>query len=106
MKEWEESGNIHEVEFHLVPIWTQIWGIPVAVRTKSMGLKIGAKLGKVEESELYQYPNNVTIVKVKVIIDTTKSLKHGFFMGSHKEQTRWIDFRYEGLPGFCFNYGK
>lgn len=70
-----------------------------------MGIKIGAKLGKVEESELYQYPNNVTLIKIKAIIDTTKAIKLGFFMGSHKERAIWIDFRYEGLPGFCFNCG-
>ena len=27
-------------------------------------------------------------------------------MGNHMEQAVWIDFRYEGIPGFCFNCGK
>lgn len=89
----------------MVPIWIQIWGIPLVVRTKSMGIKIGSKLGKVEGYEIYQYPNNVTLVEIKAIIDTRKALKPDFFMGSHLEQANWIDFIYEGLPGFFFNCG-
>lgn len=86
LKEWDENVSSQEVEFLLVPIWIQIWGIPLAVRSKSIGMKIGSKLGKVEEYEVYQYPNNVTIVKVMAIIDTSKAIKPGFFMGSHMEQ--------------------
>jgi len=81
LKEWDGVTSALNIDFESVPVWVQIWRVPPAVRTKAMGTKIGGRLGIVEESEIYQYLGNETLIKIKVVIDTKKPLKPGFFYG-------------------------
>lgn len=70
-----------------------------------MRCKIGVKLGKVLESELYSYPNKATIVKTKILFDSRKTLQLGVYLDGVKDGTTWVDFKYEKIHLFCFNYG-
>lgn len=50
-----------------------------------MGEKIGSKIDQVLDSNLYYlFPNNTTIVNVKVIFDATNPLRDGIHMGNKK----------------------
>lgn len=46
-----------------------------------MGEMVGTKIGQVLKSNLYLFPNNITIVEVKVIFHATKPLKTGIHIG-------------------------
>lgn len=70
-----------------------------------MRCKIGVKLGKVLESELYSYPNKATIVKTKILFDSRKTLQLGVYLDGVKDGITWVDFKYEKIHLFCFNYG-
>ncbi|MCH80769.1 F-box/FBD/LRR-repeat protein [Trifolium medium] len=70
-----------------------------------MGFKIGSALGNVEDSVVYEYPEKAKIVKIKVAYNVQKPIIPGLYIGHQSDGTTWVDFRYEGLPMFCFNCG-
>ncbi|KAL5073906.1 hypothetical protein RYX36_012890, partial [Vicia faba] len=83
----------------------ETFGIPHKIRTTWMREKICTKINQVVEFGLHMYPNNTTIVKVNVIMDVTKPLSLGIHMVNKKDGINWIEFRYERLLIFYFNYG-
>ncbi|MCI76126.1 hypothetical protein A2U01_0097395, partial [Trifolium medium] len=57
-----------------------------------MGIKIGsASMGTaVLASELYKYPENKLIVKIKVNLETNKPIKAGIHIRSVEDGVHWI----------------
>jgi hypothetical protein len=105
VKPWDRGTDLNTVDFDHVPIWIQLWGLPQHCKTKKMGENIGALLGKVEESEFYEYPGKKVIIKIKVAINVHNPITSGIHVGNLTDGTSWIDFRYEKLPQVCFNCG-
>jgi hypothetical protein len=102
---WDRQINPSNLDFQHVPTWIQIWGLPIHCKTVNMGKHLGAKLGKVEEAALYDYPQKARIVKIKVCLDLKEPIRPGMFIGNTKDGINWVDFRYENLPMFCFGCG-
>lgn len=75
----------------------QLYGI-LLKKSKQMGIKIRVKVGMMLEFDLYNYLKIYIIVKVKVMLDTTKPLKPGLHIGNIKEGTSLVDFRGEKIP--------
>lgn len=65
-----------------------------------MGRKVGSFLEQVLESELYNFPDKKTAIKIKVDFDLTKPIKAGNHISSFKDGVCWVDFRYKKLPLF------
>ncbi|KAJ1420356.1 Zinc knuckle CX2CX4HX4C [Sesbania bispinosa] len=105
LKRWSRDQSIDQVEFSKVLLSVQLWGLPPHCRTPKMGRKIGACLGRVEESEVYEGRDKITFVKLLVEVDTQKPLLPGIPVGSHMDGVTWVDFRYERLPQFCYKRG-
>jgi hypothetical protein len=105
IKAWDRQTDPNLVDFNHAPIWVQLWGLPPHCKTKKMGESIGNFLGKVEAAEFYEYPGKKMIIKVKVSINVYQPIQTGILIGSHKDGTTWIDFRYENLPHVCFKCG-
>jgi hypothetical protein len=70
-----------------------------------MGKHIGSRLGQVEDSAIYDYPQKARIIKIRVSINIEEPIRPGMFIGNPKDEINWVDFRYENLPMFCFNCG-
>jgi len=70
-----------------------------------MGFQLGAQLGKVEESAIYEYPNNAKIIKIKVQFDIYSPIRADMHIGHEDDGINWVDFRFENLPLFCFKCG-
>jgi hypothetical protein len=70
-----------------------------------MGESLGSLMGKVESSEVYEYPGKKVIIKIKVHIDVQKPIPSGIHVGNPNDGSCWIDFRYEKLPLVCFKCG-
>jgi hypothetical protein len=102
---WDREKDPKELEFQKVPIWIQLWGLPLHCKTIAMGKHIGAQIGLVEDSALYDFPDKARIIKIKVQIDATQPIRPGMFIGNSKDGVKWVDFRYENLPLFCFQCG-
>lgn len=66
-----EISKSKNLDFQHVPIWIQLWGLPMYYRTKEMGRQIGSIMGHVDESNSYEYPEKNFIITIKVYIDTT-----------------------------------
>jgi hypothetical protein len=56
VKPWDRETDPRTIDFDHVPVWIQLWGLPNHCKTKQMRESIGGLLGKVEASELYEYP--------------------------------------------------
>jgi hypothetical protein len=106
VQQWDrEKKDPKELDFQRVPIWIQLWGLPLHCKTIAMGKLIGAQIGMVEDSALYDFPDKARIIKIKVQIDATQPIRPGIFIGNTKDGIKWVDFRYENLPLFCFQCG-
>jgi hypothetical protein len=105
VKQWDREKNPTDLEFHKVPTWLQLWGLPLHCKTVTMGKHLGSQLGVVEEAAIYDFPDKARIVKIKVQLDITDPIKPGIFIGNTKDGIKWVDFRYENLPMFCFLCG-
>jgi hypothetical protein len=105
IKPWDRETDPQSLDFNHVPIWVQLWGLPQHCKTKSMGESLGSLMGKVESSEVYEYPGKKVIIKIKVHIDVQKPIPSGIHVGNPNDGSCWIDFRYEKLPLVCFKCG-
>jgi hypothetical protein len=102
---WDREKDPKDLNFHQVPIWIQLWGLPLHCKTIAMGKHLGEQLGLVEDAALYDFPDKARIIKIRVQIDTTQPIRPGIYIGNTKDGIKWVDFRYENLPMFCFLCG-
>jgi hypothetical protein len=102
---WDRHISPNNIDFHHVPAWIQIWGLPIHCKTVNMGKHLGSQLGKVMDSGLYDYPQKARIVKIRVCLDINEPIRPGMFIGNTRDGINWVDFRYENLPMFCFRCG-
>ncbi|KAL0011377.1 hypothetical protein SO802_006485, partial [Lithocarpus litseifolius] len=75
--------------------------------TKKTGWKIGSKTGEVMDVDVLD--NGVQwgrCLQVRVNIDITKKLVRGEKLTFKDDEQRWVYFRYERLPNFCYTCGK
>jgi hypothetical protein len=105
VKPWDRETDPRTLDFDHVPVWIQLWGLPAHCKTKAMGMHLGAVMGDVEASELYEYPGKKMIIKIKVAINVHKPIPSGIHVGNPIDGTCWVDFRYEKLPQVCFHCG-
>lgn len=103
--QWDRFKNVDSLDFSHAPLWIQIWGLPLHCKSVSMGKQLGAQLGTVEDSAVYDYLEKARIIKIKVSIYISKPIIAGMYIGNEKDGITWLDFRYENLPMFCFNCG-
>ena len=90
------------MDFNHVPLWIQLWGLPLRCKSLTMGKEMGAQLGTVLDVGLYDFPNNARIVKIKILFDISHPIRAGMHTGNDQDGINWVDFRYENLPMFCF----
>ncbi|KAJ1390041.1 Zinc knuckle CX2CX4HX4C [Sesbania bispinosa] len=105
LRRWECGLNPRDMDFDSIPVWLQIWGLPVHCRTQQMGKKIGASMGRVLESNIYEVQGRGSYVRTLVEIDAKNPLLRGVNAGSRKDRVFWVDFQYEKLPQFCYGCG-
>lgn len=103
---WKKDIENEEELFSTTQMWVQVWHIP----TQWLSSETAWKLGK-----LFKKCLNVVIpesgskegrvVKILVEIELNKPLVRGTFVRFEGDR-RWVSFKYEQLPLFCFYCGK
>lgn len=43
--------------------------------------------------------------RIRVMLNVQKSLRQGIFIEVGSDDQKWLPFKYENLPSFCFRYG-
>ena len=95
-----------EVEIKWAPFWIQIFNLPLKSRTKETGWAIGSSLGTVLEVDVPESGVNWgKFLRVRVQIDVTKRLIRGKRISIEGGESRWVQFKLERLPNFCYRCG-
>lgn len=97
-----------EVSFTDVPLWVQTHGLVVGQTTRNKAGWAARKVGKVLDVD-FRSQRAVWVtpfVRVKVLIDVSKSLCPGFFLPRVDRAPASVQFKFERIFGFCFNCGR
>ncbi|RHN54608.1 putative transcription factor interactor and regulator CCHC(Zn) family [Medicago truncatula] len=102
---WDRKVSIKDLNFSLVPLWIQLWGLPIHCKTATIGKSIGEQPGEVMDSAVYELADKAKFVNIKILFNISDPIRAGLFIGNKVDGVNWIDFRFENLPMFCFKCG-
>ena len=106
-KRVEANIPINEVQFTHSYFWVQIHGLSVLSLNQETSEAIGQTLGMVEHApESVEDRGGGPCMRVRVLIDITKPLCRGRKILIDDELERWVSFKYEKLPNFCYRCGQ
>ncbi|KAH7861053.1 hypothetical protein Vadar_021030 [Vaccinium darrowii] len=92
------------------PFWVQIHGLPVEKLSRANAETIGSRLGKLMalETSSAGFCLSRGFLQVRVEINTSQPLPKGFWLRGKAGLTndRWISFKFEKLPDFCYACGR
>ena len=95
-----------EIEVKWAPFWVQIYNLPLNNRTKDTGWAIGSCLGLVLDVDVTKTGVQWgKCLSLRVKIDVTERLVRGKKISSEGGEPKWVNFRYERLPNFCYRCG-
>ena len=106
LQEFEGEQTPKEVVLKWSPFWIQIHNLPLKSRTKETGYSIGATIGEVVKVDVAE--NGVQwgkCLRVRVMVDVTRRLIRGKRVTIEGVEGRWVQFKYERLPNFCYQCG-
>lgn len=106
IQEFEGDLTPREMDVIWSPFWVQIFNLPLKCRTKETACTIGSKLEAVLEVDVadsgVQWGK---YLRVRVKIDCSKKLVRGKKVTIEGGESRWVQFKYERLPNFCYRCG-
>ena len=106
IQEFEGEKTPKELEVKWLPFWIQIFNLPLLSRTKETGWVSGSSLGTVMEVDV---PDSRVhwgkCLRVRIWIDATKKLIRGKRITIEGSESKWVQFKYERLPNFCYRCG-
>ena len=106
LQEFEGEQDPKDIVLKWSPFWVKIYNLPLKSRTRETGRAIGASLGKVLDVDVAN--NGVQwgkYLRVRVEMDVTRKLIRGRKINIVGEEARWVHFKYERLPNFCYRRG-
>ena len=106
LQEFEGELTPKEIVMKWSPFWVQMYNLPLKCKTKETAWAIGSKLGSVMEVDVsdlgIQWGKSL---RARIMMDITKKLVRGKKITIEGGESRWIHFKYERLPNFCYNCG-
>ncbi|KAF7147901.1 hypothetical protein RHSIM_Rhsim03G0083400 [Rhododendron simsii] len=106
----ENGMVIPEIGFSICPFWVQIHGLPVEKMSRTNADIIGRRFGKLlaVEASSENILLSRSFLRVRVEINISKPLPKGFWLRGKDDpgRDRWISFKYEKLPDFCYACGR
>ena len=106
LKEFEGELVPRDIVMKHCPFWVQIFNLPLKSRTKETGRAIGSTLGEVLDIDVSESGVHWgRLLRVRVNVDITKKLIRGKKINIEGGENRWVIFKYERLPNFCYRCG-
>ena len=106
LREFEGEQVPKDISLWQSPFWVQIHNLPLKSRTRETSRAIGAKLGEVLDVDVAESGVHWgKFLRVRVQIDVTKKIVKGKRIIVEGGEQRWITFKYERLPNFCYHCG-
>ena len=103
----ELGESLQNLTFKDAAFWVQIHGLPTLSQTREAGLRIGGSLGKVDKVDVGDKGLSMgCYLRIRVILDITQPLSRGRIVRLGGSEPRWVEFKYERLPVFCYFCGK
>nr|POF04385.1 uncharacterized protein CFP56_64546 [Quercus suber] len=106
IQDFEGELTLKEIELKWAPFWVQIYNLPLKSRTKETWWTIGSSLGSVLDVDVSESGVQWSkCLRVRVRIDVTKRLVRGKKITIEGGESKWVIFKYERLPNFCYRCG-
>ncbi|XP_075654591.1 uncharacterized protein LOC142624738 [Castanea sativa] len=106
IQDFEGELTPKEIEIRWAPFWIQIYNLPLKSRTKETRKAIGSSLGLVLDVDVLE--SGVQwgkCLRVRVRINVKKRFVRGKKITIEGGESRWVSFKYERLPNFCYRCG-
>ena len=88
------------------PFWIQLHNLPLKSRKRETGYVIGSTIGEVLEVDVAETGVQWgQCLRVRVQVDVMKKLVRGKKVTIERGEGRWVQFKYESLPNFCYHCG-
>ena len=98
---------VKDIKFDRSPFWIQLHGLPTMCQTKEVGMSVGVTLGEVVKVDANGKGFCLgNCLRIRVILDVSLPLCRGRKVRLGEYGLKWVDFRYERLPIFCYLCGK
>ncbi|XP_030924789.1 uncharacterized protein LOC115951782 [Quercus lobata] len=106
LQDFDGDQDPKDIVFKWSPFWVQMYNLPLKHRTRETGIAIEASLGEVLEVDVadsgVQWGK---CLRVRVKIDVSRKLIRGRKINVDEGVARWVLFKYERLPNFCYRCG-
>nr|POF23781.1 uncharacterized protein CFP56_13718 [Quercus suber] len=107
MQDFEGELVPKEIKLKWVPFWVQIFNLPLKCMTKESGYEIGSKIGVVLDIDVPEKGVQWgKFLRVRIRFDATAKLIRGKKVSIEEGESRWVFFKYERLPNFCYRCGR
>lgn len=98
--------DAREAELRLSTMWVQFHGIPPFNMTTMVAQKIGSLVGRVLEVDQAEGEDCIgRFLRVRIQLDVEQALMRGAFIQFPDDGSKWVSFRYEHIPEYCFVCG-
>uniref|UniRef100_A0A803NTP6 Reverse transcriptase domain-containing protein n=1 Tax=Cannabis sativa TaxID=3483 RepID=A0A803NTP6_CANSA len=95
---------------HYVPFWVQVYGIPFMCKSHDLARFIAMEVGDLIEIDKDTIKEGTgPYMRIRILLDVNLPLRRGMnikFIRMGREFVKWLDFKFERLPDFCFFCGK
>lgn len=98
---------VKDIKFDKTPFWIQIHGLPTMCQTKEVRMSINATLGEVEKVDANKKGFCLgNFWRIRVLLNIFMLLCRGRKVLLGEYGLKWVDFKYERLPIFCYLCGR
>ena len=102
LQRFDGSTPPRYLRFTKLKFWVQIYDFPISMLDPKTTIELGESLSQVTPCG---NPNELVggdFLRVHVEIDVSKPLYRGRRVALNDNNERWISFKYEKLPNFCY----
>uniref|UniRef100_A0A803Q009 DUF4283 domain-containing protein n=1 Tax=Cannabis sativa TaxID=3483 RepID=A0A803Q009_CANSA len=106
----DSSFRLTPNNLHYVPFWVQVYGIPFMCKSHDLARFIAMEVGDLIEIDKDTIKEEIgPYMHLRILLDVNLPIRRGMnikFIRMGREFIKWLDFKYERLPDFCFFCGK